>query len=393
MKIALLIFLSLVFIPCVYGQTRKELEDQRKKTIEEISYVDNLLKETVKEKSSGINQLKIIGNKLVLRENVISGMKAEIDLLIERIKLNSLSVDLMEKDLIVMRQDYAKTIINFYKASKGNPELGYILSARDFNQGYKRLKYLQQTTKFRHQETDVLIDILEQIEKSKALLKEDLINVSDLKNKEEKQKSMLQQEQEKKQRIVISLGSKEKQLQKELDEKKRIAKKIEDEIAKIIDEEKKKSIKTELTPEMKLLSEDFAENKGRLPWPVEQGMITSQFGLQQHPILKYVMENNIGIEITSSGKTIARSVFKGQVMSVFPISGANLSIIIRHGKYLTVYQNLINVKVKKGDIVGTKQEIAEVFCDLENGSKSILKFMIFEEREKLDPELWITKKK
>jgi murein hydrolase activator len=191
--------------------------------------------------------------------------------------------------------------------------------------------------------------------------------------------------------LVNNLGSKEKQLRKELEEKKRIAQKIETEIAKIIEEEKKKAIKTELTPEMKIIGENFADNKGRLPWPVEKGLITSQFGLQKHPILEYVTEDNIGIEIASSGKTKVRSVFKGQIMRVFAISGANMGVIIRHGKYLSVYQNLVNIKVKSGDMVELKQEIGEVFCDIENGSKSVLKFMIFLEKY-LDPEEWISKK-
>jgi murein DD-endopeptidase MepM/ murein hydrolase activator NlpD len=133
-----------------------------------------------------------------------------------------------------------------------------------------------------------------------------------------------------------------------------------------------------------------------LPWPVERGIITSQFGLHQHPVLKYVTENNIGIEITSLGKTAVRSVFKGEVTSVFLIKGANMTVIIRHGKYLTVYENIVDLKVKAGDKVETKQEIGNVFCDLANGNKAILKFMIFEEKEKLDPEkldpeLWISK--
>lgn len=393
MKIQITIVFSILIIQLVSGQSRKELEDQRNKTLEEITYVDNLLKETAKEKSTSINQLKIIGNKLVLRENVISGMREEINLLTERISLNTIAINMMEKDLIVMRRDYARTIVNSYKARKGNPELGYILSAKDFNQGYKRLKYLQQVTTFRRKETEIILELIEQIEKSKAKLVDDLLNVSDLKGREEKQKSLLQQEQERKKRVVNSLGNKEKQLKKELDEKKRIALKIEAEIARIVEEERKKAVKAELTPEMKLIGENFADNKGRLPWPVEKGLITSQFGLQKHPVLAYVTEDNIGIEITSFDKTIVRSIFKGQVVRVFPISGANMSVIIRHGKYLSVYNNLINVKVKTGDMVETKQEIAEIFCDLENGSKSILKFYIFEEKEKVDPELWIVKKR
>lgn len=392
MKGIFIIFFNILIISQVSGQTRKELEDQRKKSLEEISYVDNLLKKTAKEKSTGINELKIIGNKLILRENVISGMREEINLLTERIELNTTAIDMMEKDLIIMRREYARTIVNSYKARKGNPELGYILSAKDFNQGYKRLKYLQQVTKFRHKETEIIIELKDQVGISKEKLQEDLFSVSDLKGREERQKTLLQQEQEKKKRIVNSFGNKEKQLRKDLEEKKKIAKKIEEEIAKFIEEERRKAIKTELTPEMKLIGENFSENKGRLPWPVEKGVITSHFGVQKHPILEYVDEDNPGIEITSIDKTVVRSVFKGQVVKVFAISGANRGILIKHGKYYSVYLDLINVKVKTGDLVETKQEIAEVFSDADNGSKAVLKFLIFEEKEKVDPELWIAKK-
>jgi septal ring factor EnvC (AmiA/AmiB activator) len=392
MKIFITIFLIICLGISLKGQTRRDLEEQRKKTLEEITYVDNLLQETSKEKSTGINQLKIIGNKLVLRENVISGMREEIDLLSERIDLNTMAIDMMEKDLVVMRRDYARTIVNSYKARKGNPELGYILSAKDFNQGYKRLKYLQQVAEFRHHETEVILELLDQIEKTKIKLQEDLYVVSDLKGKEEKQKSLLQQEQDKKKRLVNSFGNKEKHLKKDLEEKRKIAKKLEAEIAKIIEEERKKSLKTELTPEQKLIGENFAENKGRLPWPVEKGIITSRFGSHKHPVLEYVNEDNPGIEITSIDKTPVRSVFKGQVVRVFAISGANSGIIIKHGKFYTVYQDLINIRVKTGDMVETKQEIADVYYDPENGSKAILKFLIFQEKEKVDPELWITKK-
>jgi len=391
MKVILTIFFSIGVISILSAQTRKDLEDQRKKTLEEITYVDNLIKEATKEKSTSINQLKIIGNKLVLRENVISGMKQEINLLNQRIELNKTAMDLMEKDLVTMRKEYANTIINSYKVKKGNPELWYLLSARDFNQGYKRLKYLQQVTIYRHQETARIQELVNEIEKTKRNLQEDLYNLSDLKGNEERQKALLQQEKEKKKKMINSFGNKEKQLKKELEQKKKIVQKIDEEISKIIEEEKKKRLTTDLTPEQKLIGENFSDNKGRLPWPVEKGIITGQFGEQKHQILTYVTEKNIGIEITSLGKTTARSVFKGQVMRVFPIPGGNVAIIIGHGKYLSVYQNIINVKIKQGDMVELKQEIGDVFNDNENGSKSILYFMIFDEKY-LDPELWISKR-
>ena len=391
MRFIFIIVISVLFIGRITGQTRKELEDQRKKTLEEISYVDNLLKETTKEKSTGLDQLKIIGNKLNLRENVISGMKEEINLLNERIELNTLAVEMMDKDLVLMKREYAKTIINTYKSKKGNPEIVYILSAKDFNQGYKRIKYLQQVTRYRHQETEIIVELQNQIEKSKEKLQEDLSNISDLKSKEERQKSILQQEQDKKKRIVQTFSNKEKQLKKDLEEKKKTAQKIEAELARIIEEERKKRVSTDLTPEQKLIGDNFADNKGRLPWPVEKGIITSQFGEHQHPVLANVTEKNIGIEITSSGKTIARSVFKGQVMRVFPISGENLAVMIRHGKFLSVYYNLKVVWVKNGDNVELKQPIGEVFSDPDNGLKAVLKFVLFEEKY-LDPEIWMSKR-
>jgi septal ring factor EnvC (AmiA/AmiB activator) len=299
---------------------------------------------------------------------------------------------MMESDLLDLKNDYTRAVINSYKSQKENPELVYILSAKDFNQGYKRLKYLQQVTKFRRKESEIIIELKDQIKTTKDRLQNDLSRTSDLKSKEEQQKSLLQYEQERKQAMVKSLSKKEKQLQKDLEEKKRIAEKIEKEISRMMEDERKKAIKSDNTPEQKLIGENFVENKGRLPWPVERGIITSQFGVQKHPVLKYVTENNIGIEITSLGKTTVRSIFKGEVAKVFTIRGANMTVIIRHGRYLSVYENVVDLKVKQGDKVDTKQEIGNVYCETENGNKAVLKFMIFEEKEKLDPESWISKK-
>jgi septal ring factor EnvC (AmiA/AmiB activator) len=299
---------------------------------------------------------------------------------------------MMENDMVILKQDYKKAVLNSYRSSKGNSEIGYILSARDFNQGYKRLKYLQQITKFRRQETEVIMELKREIEISKKKLEDDLSKISDLKSKEEQQKNLLQGEKNNKQMIVKSLSNKEQQLQRDLDEKKRIAKRIENEIAKLIEEEKKKRTIPGLSPELKLISDNFSENRGRLPWPVEKGVITSHFGVQEHPVLKYVTENNIDIEITSFGDTPVRTVFKGEVSRVFSIRGANMAVIIRHGKYLTVYLNMVDVKVKAGDKVESKQEIGKVFRDSENGDQAVLKFMVCEEKVNLDPELWISKK-
>ena len=391
-RILLLLFLIFGMRVMAEGQSRRDLEDQRKKTLEEIAYVDNLLKETAREKKESLNELKIIGRKLNLRELILQGLQEEISLLNDRIELNTLAINMMESDLTILKKDYEKALLSAFRSSKGNSEVGYVLSAKDFNQGYKRLKYLQQITKFRRQESEIIQELKSEIEVSKQKMEEDMTIISQLKSREEQQKYLLQDEQGNKQKIVKSLGNKERQLQRELEDKKRIARRIESELEKLLEEERKKTATSDMSPEQKVVSENFFENKGRLPWPVERGLITSHFGIHNHPVLKYVKENNSDIEITSSGKTPVRTVFNGTVAKVFSIQGLNMSIIIKHGKYFTVYSNLVNVVVKTGDKVETGQMIGEVFNDKEKGNEAVLKFMVTEERVNLDPELWISKK-
>jgi septal ring factor EnvC (AmiA/AmiB activator) len=390
------IFVVAVFSCLVFyrleAQSRAELEERRKKTIDEIAYVDNLLKSISKEKSESMKSLTIINKKLSLRENVLKGMKEEIALLNYRIGLNNTALEMMEKDLIDLKEDYARAVVNSYRSTKGNPELVYILSAEDFNQGYKRLKYLQQITKYRRKEAETITELKKQIEGYRERLQADLAKISDLKSKEEYQKDLMQKEKNSKQTMIRSLGRKEQQLAKELEEKKRIAKKIENEITRLIEEEKKRAATVTISAEQKLIGDNFLDNKGRLPWPVEQGVVTSHFGIQRHPEFKYLTEDNIGIEITSSGKATARTVFKGEVAKVFSIPGANMTVIVRHGKFLSVYANLVNVKVKAGDNVAVKQNIGDVYSDPKDHS-SVLKFMIFENDKKyLDPETWLSGK-
>ena len=262
----------ILFLTCylVFGQSRAEIEEQRKKTLDEIAYVDNLLSSTAKEKSAGMNALKILGNKLSLRESVIKGINEEVSLLTTRIDLNRLAIEVMEEDLIALRREYSNAIVNSYKSQKLNPEIVYILSARDFNQGYKRVKYLQQVSKIRRNESEIISELIEEIEKSKERQENDLEKISELKQRELQQKDLLQGEQSRKQRMVRNLTAREKQLQKELDEKRQIAKRLERELARILEEERKKSSATALSPEQKLIGDSFLDNKGRLPWPVER---------------------------------------------------------------------------------------------------------------------------
>jgi murein DD-endopeptidase MepM/ murein hydrolase activator NlpD len=267
------------------------------------------------------------------------------------------------------------------------------MSAEDFNQGYKRLKYLQQGARFRRRQAEIISEIVQEVSDSKARLEGDMAKLSDLRGREESQKQLLEQEQKKKQNLVRELTGKEKKLQQDLQEKKKIATRIQSEINKIIEEEKKKAVKSDMTPEQKLAGADFAGNKGLLPWPVERGVVTSTFGKHTHPDFKNIVEDNDGIDITSVGNTPVRSIFRGEVVRVFSIPGANMAVIIRHGRYLTVYQGIVNVRVKAGNKVETKQTIGDLYIEPDSGNKGVLNFMIYDEGVKLNPEIWIAPKK
>jgi murein hydrolase activator len=270
------IFISLfLFLIPLYlsGQTRKELEEKRRKNLEEIEYVDNLLKSTARQKNENLGEIRVIGNKLSLREKIINEYGEEISLLEYRMSLNRIACDMMEEDLETLRDEYKKSIISAYKAQKGTPAIAYILSARDFNQGYKRLKYIQNITKYRRDEAKLIIDIYSELQDTRTKLTVDLKSISDLKKNEERQKAMLFFEQQKKEKLVQTLTRKEKQLRNELEEKKKIAKQIEAEIARIIEEESKRTYSAPVSNEMKLVGNSFEENKGRLPWPVDRVLL------------------------------------------------------------------------------------------------------------------------
>ena len=144
-----------------------------------------------------------------------------------------------------------------------------------------------------------------------------------------------------------------------------------------------------LTPEESIISKNFADNRGRLPWPTASGKITERFGTHPHPTLGFEVESN-GIEITTNKGAKARAVFEGTVTKIVVIPGRNTAIIIKHGNYYSVYDNLINVQVKTGDNVKVKDELGTVFTDPETGY-TVLQLQIWKELQKLDPELWLSK--
>ena len=205
-RLTVIFFLTVALNYCLSAQSRSELEELRKKNLQEIEYVDKLLRSTATEKKENLNELSVIGKKLNLREKLINEYGEEISLLEYRISLNRLAIEMLEQDIENLKEEYARSIMSAYKATKGTPALAFILSSADFNQGYKRLKYIQQVARFRRSESETIRTIYVEIQSTKEKLESDRKNVNDLKNKEERQKQILRDEQNKKESLVKHTG-------------------------------------------------------------------------------------------------------------------------------------------------------------------------------------------
>jgi len=383
---------------------RTKLEQDKKKVEEEIEYTNQLLEETRQTKQTSLNEVVILNKKINKREQLIGTISSQIALVEQQIAEAQDSIAMLEKDLKKLKDEYAQMIYYSYKNRNLYDRLVFIFAAEDFNQAYQRLKYFQFYNEYRRQQA-----LLIQIKQKQLELKtESLAAIVQEKNallsSEERQKLQLTTELDDKNKKVKTLSKKEKDLQKTLKEKEAAAKKLQAAIQEIIAEEirlaneraaKTGGVSTQtglfaLTPEEKLLSDNFYSNRGALPWPVEQGIISSTFGEHPHPVLKNVKVRNNGIEMLTTTGAEARAVFSGEVTRVMNVPNNNNVVIIRHGEFLTVYSNLDKVYVKIGEKVTTKQKIGTIFTN-KSDSKTELHFEVWQSKTLLNPEEWLAR--
>jgi septal ring factor EnvC (AmiA/AmiB activator) len=376
------------------AQTKTELEERKRKTLEEIENATNLLKETQESKKENIGQIQIINRRINLRGQFIESIEAETKLLDNEINEKSRLVTEMEQDLEALKKEYEKLILFSYKNRDKYGRIIFLFSAENFNQAYKRLRYIKQFVKFRRKQSEGILNLqMKVLNEIKALEEKKLEKIS-LAEAKKKESNILKKELNQKSSMIAQLKKKENELKKQIAEKKKISERIENEIADIIAAEAKKMKSTDLykqlTPEERLISNNFMENKGRLPWPTEKGVITEHFGVHPHAVLKGITIQNNGIDIITVEGAEARAIFDGVVSKVFAILGGNYAVIIRHGNYLTVYQGLVDLKVTKGDNIKVKQSIGTVYTDKETNI-TMLHIEIWKELQKQNPEEWLSR--
>jgi murein hydrolase activator len=403
---SILLVLFFLLIPCsqIFAQKQKELENKKKALQKEIQMTESLLNETKQNKKLSLNQLVTLNKKISIREELIRTINSEIRLIQKQITETSQIIESLEADIKHLKDEYAQMIYYAYKNRSAYDRLMFIFSSKDFNQAYKRLKYMQQYNEYRRKQAEMIIKTQELLNKKVKDLEEIRNKKEKLLQSEEQEKGVLAKEKKEQETTLVSLQEKEKELMTALKEKEKEQKQLQLAIQRVIEEEMRKAREEAkkagkptpaantlaLTPEAMKLSSTFESNKSRLPWPVSEGLITGKFGEHAHPVLKGITVKNNGVDISTSKGAQVRSIFEGEVTGIATVPGFGKVIIVRHGEYLSVYSNLAEVNVKKGDKVSTKQIIGVVDTD-DSNSKTEIHLEIYKGQNPLNPEQWLFK--
>jgi septal ring factor EnvC (AmiA/AmiB activator) len=392
-KYGLIIILILTGFLLPAQTTQQQLEQKRKKLEEEIEYTNKLIRQTQKTKKNYLYELNLLNSKISKRQELVATVKSELYELEGSIEKTEKELSYLDKELLDLKQEYARLAYFVFKHNNAYDKLIFLFSAEDLNQAYQRLRYLEQLSEFIRSQAENIKQLEDKKGETLADLKRQNQEKRDLLEKENLQLSKLEVEQINKDKLKNKLAKKEKDLRASLRAKEREANKLNKKIKEIIAKATKpKPAKGggksyTLTPEEKQLSSSFSANKGRLPWPVDRGVVSETYGIHQHPVLKKVKTKNNGVTIATAQNGEARCVFDGVVVSVSTISATNKAVIVKHGEYFTVYSNLDKVYVSKGDKVTTKETIGRIHTTLDGQTE--LQFQVWKGKTILNPSYWI----
>ncbi|PQJ77202.1 peptidase M23 [Polaribacter glomeratus] len=393
----------------VFSQTRNELENQRIKYKTVIAQLNTMLFNEKKKEKNALEDLRDINLKIDARNKLIATINLEAKLLSREIVATQKKINKLNKKLTDLKADYGDMIFKSYKSKSQQSRTMFLLSSQNFYQAYKRLEYMKQYTSFRKKQGEEIIvqtTIIKGLKDSLLVQKKvkDTLILSETNEKEEIEKDKGKQE------ILITEikrkeGKYKKELQNNIKEDKRVAAKIDKIIKEEIDRAnrlalanaKKNNVAVPistsenefiLTPEAKALAAEFEQNKGRLPWPVREGLVVRKFGEQPHPTFPGISINGTGLHIVTSKGSNAEAIFSGEVLNILLGSGGTKNVLIRHGNYITSYNNLENTFVKKGDRIVTGQNIGKIFTDKVT-EKTTLVFVLFKNTTRLNPAAWM----
>ena len=413
LNIILLFFLSF-FSFLSFSQNKQQLKEQKNIVEKEISFTVNLLEKTRANKKNSLKYLKVLDSKINNEDKLLKIMNMEVNLLKKQIVIAQKKINFsvseikrIEEDIIKLKDEYASMLYSLQKNRSSKNNLIFIVSSSTFNQAYKRVLYLKQysQSRIKHftkinitqdslaaENANLAIQII-QLEADKKL-SVDLINSKKVKiddfTKTKIEKNLLVSNLSKSETMFKSKIKQQQLRAKELDDKIKEIIKEEIRLARVKAEKINGDNKFSLTPEALILSNEFSSNKGKLPWPLDQGIIVTKYGSQKHNVFKGVETFNNGINIATKKGVVVRSVFKGAISRIFLIKGEGKAVLINHGEYFSVYSGLAEVNVKIGDKIFSKEVIGKMSND-DLLSDAELHFEIWKGYDKQDPSLWLYK--
>ncbi|UKM65628.1 peptidoglycan DD-metalloendopeptidase family protein [Flavobacteriaceae bacterium GSB9] len=379
---------------------QKQLESRRQELRKEINKINELRNENQSKAKSELSLIEDFNYKINVLSNLIKVTNQQANLLTREINANQNKITDLRDELKALKADYAAMIVKSYKSKNQQSRIMFLLSSDNFKQAYKRLQYMKQYSDHQKQQGETIKAKTEELQQT---------NIALGKQKEEKNKLIaenrevqksLEKERAAHQTLMASIKKNLSRYTAQIKQKQREANRIDREIDRLIKAAIAKSNAKagkstasksfSLTAEEKVLASNFVSNRGKLPWPVEKGFVRLGYGTQPHPINKSLTIKSNGVRIATEKGAKARAVFDGEVSEILIMKNVNPIVMIRHGNYLTIYKNLSEVYVEKGDKVTTKQEIGKVFTNPSNG-ETILSFTISKGFVTENPSSWIYK--
>lgn len=402
--LVLFLVLSCLFATPVHAQSRKDLEKKREQLDKQLRTTNNLLEQARKEQNNKQQEVQLINARIAQREALIGTMSSEVAKAEQAIRENEALLASLKEDMERLKAEYARMLRFAYQNRNAYDRLSYVFAAESFAQAFKRSRYLAKIAEHRQRQAQLIAQTEATIAQRLDELKNLRTERSTLLGEQVAAKQELTEDRSEQQASIAGLKREEGRLKDQLRKQKRQKADLDAAIRKAIEAElkpKKNSgtdtkgkgsgkLELDMTPEAKALGADLEKNKGKLPWPVERGVITGRFGTQPHPVLKGITIENNGIDITTEKNAGVRALFRGEVTSVIVLPGAGKAVIVSHGAYRTVYTNLREVNVTKGQKVDTKQVIGTVMTTDDGNIAHIEVWKVTTDgMVKQDPELWL----
>lgn len=390
LRYIVLMLAAIVQLPAWGADSVKDLQKQQRQLQEEIENTNKMLNQTKRDESATMNKLQLLGQNIKNQKKLIATLDNEIVALNREMRTLGSKRDSLQVVLEGYRTDYAKMIRQSHYARVQQSPLLFLLSSSSFQQLARRARYMQEFAHFRQEQVRRIENTQAEIDIQNNLLRANKNDKQTALSTKKREQENLKRDERKQQNMLNQLKSKEKDLSKKLKQQQKKVADLNKKIDEMVRKQAEAASKTTLTKEQQLIAGGFEANKGRLPWPVEKGMISGHYGKQQHPVYAQVIMDNKGIYLQTVAGSKARAIYTGEVTSCFMVANT-YAVIIQHGNYRTVYSNLSKLNVKQGDKVETKQTIGTIFTDPEQDEKTELYFQIYKDRDILNPELWIAK--